>query len=95
MTRKRSRGYLEMQGTLHHRKHVSTLGVKRDDCSRSDDEKEAEHPRNDEGAEPQPPQDVGEEQVPRINVEIPRCVAHLGSELYFAKLPNFLSVETK
>ena len=39
-------------------------------------------------------QDV-EEEVPRINVEIPRCVAQLGSELYFAKLPNFLSVETR
>ena len=36
-----------------------------------------------------------EEEVPRINVEIPCCTAHLGSELYFVKLPNFLSVETR
>lgn len=36
-----------------------------------------------------------EEDAPRINVEIPRCVAQLGSELYFVKLPNFLSVETR
>ena len=36
-----------------------------------------------------------EEEAPRINVDIPRCVAQLGSELYFVKLPNFLSVETR
>ena len=36
-----------------------------------------------------------EEEVPRINVEIPRCVANLGSEVHFVKLPNFLSVETR
>ena len=36
-----------------------------------------------------------EEEVPRINVEIPRCVAQLGTELHFVKLPNFLSVETR
>ncbi len=41
--------------------------------------------------EPPEPQ----EEVPRIHVEIPRCVAQLGSELYFVKLPNFLSVETR
>jgi len=40
--------------------------------------------------------DEGErEEVPRINVEIPRCVAQLGSDLHFVKLPNFLSVETR
>ena len=45
---------------------------------------------------PDPELRTGEsEPVPRINVEIPRCVASLGSELYFAKLPNFLSVETR
>ncbi len=37
----------------------------------------------------------GEGEVPRINVEIPRCVAQLGSDLHFVKLPNFLSVETR
>ncbi len=36
-----------------------------------------------------------EEETPRINVDIPRCVAHLGSDLHFVKLPNFLSVETR
>ena len=36
-----------------------------------------------------------EEEVPRINVEIPRCVANLGSDIHFVKLPNFLSVETR
>lgn len=36
-----------------------------------------------------------EEEAPRINVDIPRCVAELGSELFFVKLPNFLSVETR
>lgn len=36
-----------------------------------------------------------EEEVPRINVEIPRCVADLGTDLHFVKLPNFLSVETR
>ena len=36
-----------------------------------------------------------EEEAPRINVDIPRCVAQLGSDLYFVKLPNFLSVETR
>eukprot|EP00731_Ephydatia_muelleri_P009475 Em0005g61a len=67
------------------------------DLTSSEDEKDAEGPGNEEGAESQPlraGQDV-EEEVPRINVEIPRCVAQLGSELYFAKLPNFLSVETR
>ena len=90
--------------TLHHRNHV-ILGV--NDKSvismlslmvSREDEKEVEHPRDQEGVESQPSgagQDGEEEEVPRINVEIPRCVAHLGSELYFAKLPNFLSVETR
>ena len=47
---------------------------------------ESAHPRVEEPVE---------EEAPRINVEIPRCVAQLGSELYFVKLPNFLSVETR
>lgn len=58
-----------------------------------EDEKEAEAPGNEEGAELRAGPEV--EEVPRINVEIPRCVAQLGSDLYFAKLPNFLSVETR
>lgn len=36
-----------------------------------------------------------EEEVPRINVKIPRCVANLGTDIHFVKLPNFLSVETR
>ncbi len=43
------------------------------------------------GEEPAAP----EEEVPRIFVEIPRCTAHIGSDLHFVKLPNFLSVETR
>ena len=41
--------------------------------------------------------DLGEAEteVPRINVEIPRCSANLGTDQYFVKLPNFLSVETR
>ncbi len=38
---------------------------------------------------------VVEEEAPRIHVEIPRCTAHIGSDLHFVKLPNFLSVETR
>lgn len=68
------------------------------DLTSSEDEKEGESHGNEEGGEAQPSgarQDMAEEEVPRINVEIPRCVAQLGSELYFAKLPNFLSIETR
>ena len=46
--------------------------------------------REEEGQE-----EVEREEAPRINVEIPRCVAQLGSDLHFVKLPNFLSVETR
>ncbi len=35
------------------------------------------------------------EEVPRIDVEIPRCLAKLGTDQYFVKLPNFLSVDTR
>lgn len=30
-----------------------------------------------------------------LDAEIPKCLANLGSELYFVKLPNFLSVEPR
>lgn len=38
-----------------------------------------------------------EEPVPetRIEVEIPKVSTDLGSDLYFVKLPNFLSVEPR
>lgn len=39
--------------------------------------------------------DEEEEEETRIDVTIPYCRVPLGSELYFSKLPNFLSVETK
>lgn len=40
-------------------------------------------------------EEVAEEEAPRINVDIPRCVAQLGTDIHFVKLPNFLSVETR
>ncbi|XP_077483926.1 another transcription unit [Amblyomma americanum] len=51
-----------------------------------------------EGEEKQPAEGE-EEEVPvpetRIDVEIPRIVTNLGSEVHFVKLPNFLSVDTR
>ena len=48
-----------------------------------------------EGGEEEGEREGREEEAPRINVDIPRCVAQLGTEVYFVKLPNFLSVETR
>lgn len=56
---------------------------------------------NEEGGmqvEPHPqeePQAQQEEDVPSIEVEIPRVTADLGNDLFFVKLPNFLSIETR
>lgn len=36
-----------------------------------------------------------EEEGLSIAIELPRCNMSLGKELYFVKLPNFLSVDTK
>ena len=38
-----------------------------------------------------------EEEIPetRIDVELPKLGVDLGEEFHFAKLPNFLSVETR
>ena len=36
-----------------------------------------------------------EEEETRIDVTIPYCRFSLGSELYFVKMPNFLSIESK
>lgn len=47
------------------------------------------------GEEGRMEEEAGEGEIPRINVEIPRCVANLGTDQYFVKLPNFLSVETR
>lgn len=38
---------------------------------------------------------VEEEEETRIDVTIPYCRFSLGSELYFVKMPNFLSIERK
>lgn len=56
------------------------------DDRRSDDEEKREK-------EPEPePEPIPER---RIDVEIPRIVSDLGSDVHFVKLPNFLSVETR
>lgn len=55
---------------------------------KEDSEPQQREPRIDEGEEE-------EEEETRIDVTIPYCRVPLGSELYFSKLPNFLSVETK
>ena len=39
--------------------------------------------------------DDEEEEETRIDVTIPYCRFSLGSELYFVKMPNFLSIERK
>ena len=48
-----------------------------------------------EGVESQVGVAEEEKEVPRIDVEIPRCLAKLGTDQYFVKLPNFLSIETR
>ena len=45
-----------------------------------------------EGQEEQPEE---EEEGVAIEIELPKYNVPLGNELYFIKLPNFLSVETK
>lgn len=44
-----------------------------------------------------PPDQQEEEPIPetRIEVEIPKVNTDLGNDLYFVKLPNFLSVEPR
>ena len=47
---------------------------------------------------PTPEKDEDEEKEEEglsIVIELPRCNMSLGKELYFVKLPNFLSVDTK
>lgn len=41
------------------------------------------------------PHEEEEEEETRIDVTIPYCQFSLGSELYFVKMPNFLSIEHK
>lgn len=52
----------------------------------SDEEQREKEP------EPEQPEPIPER---RIDVEIPRIVSDLGSDIHFVKLPNFLSVETR
>jgi len=42
-------------------------------------------------------QEEQEEEIPetRIEVEIPRIMTNFGRSMYFVKLPNFLSVDTR
>lgn len=48
-----------------------------------------------EGEEVPPEQGEEEEEETRIDVTIPYSQFSLGSELYFVKMPNFLSIERK
>lgn len=61
------------------------------DRSMSGDERKSDNEENQREKEPEP------EPIPerRIDVEIPRIVSDLGSDIHFVKLPNFLSVETR
>ncbi|EDO44827.1 predicted protein [Nematostella vectensis] len=67
----------------------------------SDEEKEdnAREVESKEETQARVPREEGEEEEEeeetRIDVTIPYCRVALGSELYFSKLPNFLSLETK
>lgn len=65
---------------------------RRSDRSRSGDER-----RSDDEEENQREKEPEPEPIPerRIDVEIPRIVSDLGSDIHFVKLPNFLSVETR
>ncbi|EEC10486.1 RNA polymerase-associated protein LEO1, putative [Ixodes scapularis] len=68
-----------------------------DRVRRMGDDEEEDGARKD--AEDAPRGEEEEEEVPvpetRIDVEIPRIVTNLGSEVHFVKLPNFLSVDTR
>lgn len=57
--------------------------------SQDDDER-----RDNRGDEQEQEQEVEEVPEVRIEADIPRVVADLGSEMYFVKFPNFLSVDT-
>lgn len=56
-----------------------------------DERRKSVNEENQREKEPEP------EPIPerRIDVEIPRIVSDLGSDIHFVKLPNFLSVETR
>lgn len=59
----------------------------------SGDERRSDGEETQREKEPEPePEPIPER---RIDVEIPRIVSDLGSDVHFVKLPNFLSVETR
>lgn len=65
-----------------------------------DDEEDEEIKRKREHArkvfdEPERPPTPEKDEGLSIAIELPRCNISLGKELYFIKLPNFLSVDTK
>ena len=74
-----------------------------DDAGREDEDKEGSKSpgAGGEGAAPEPEryneQPQEEVQVPetRIDVEVPKITTDLGKEMFFVKLPNFLSVECR
>lgn len=59
----------------------------------SGDERKSDGEENQREKEPEA--EVPEIPERRIDVEIPRIVSDLGSDIHFVKLPNFLSVETR
>lgn len=59
-----------------------------------DDDDEYERKSSDERP-PSPAKEEEEDEGLSISIELPRCNIALGKELYFIKLPNFLSVDTK
>lgn len=72
-------------------------GDNEDDEDRNDESRvrqnESQQDEERSGDEDEDRQPV-EKPVVRIDADIPRMVANLGSELYFVKFPNFLSVDT-
>ena len=65
-----------------------------DDDDDNDRDESAQKPKldtNQFAREPSPEKEEGLS----ISIELPRCNISLGKELYFIKLPNFLSVDTK
>ncbi|XP_006823823.1 RNA polymerase-associated protein LEO1-like [Saccoglossus kowalevskii] len=79
--------------------HEDLFGDAGDISSESDDEKSmaTTEKTNDIQMEGDEQGDDEPEEVPltKIEVEIPKITPNLGSEVHFAKLPNFLSVETR
>lgn len=71
---------------------VSSDEEPREEAAKQSNETE---PREREERPPTPEKEEEEEEGLSIAIELPRCNISLGKELYFIKLPNFLSVDTK